>query len=224
MPEKKEYRRQCPECKKDLVYSSLRWYLHAKLKGGKCNYCSNVIRGKSSNRKGMKHSSETKRLMSLSKMGVKKSVITRSKMSEFQKNRYSDLCEIQKTSNVVKVAMRRPDVRKRHLEALHHSKWLKVRTDKGQLELINKWNRLGFDFEPNYQIHTDADLFYVDGYDKKKNVVLEYDSKYHKKSSQKEKDSIRQKKIINILNPKKFWRYDSDIGKMRNVLGDFNNV
>ena len=55
---------------------------------------------------------------------------------------------------------------------LHQSQWLKVKTDKGQLELIDKWNKLGFDFEPNYQVKTDQDLFYVDGYDKEKNVAL----------------------------------------------------
>ena len=130
-------------------------------------------------------------------------------MSLSQKRRYTNLEERKKSSSAIKIAMHRPDVRKRHIEALHHSKWVKVRTDKGQLELLNKWNKLGFNFEPNYQIHTDCDLFYIDGYDKEKNVVLEYDSKYHNKPHQKQKDSIRQQKIIDILQPSKFWRFDS---------------
>ena len=57
---------------------------------------------------------------------------------------------------------------------------------KGQLELINKWNKIGFNFEPNYQVKDDQDLFYIDGYDKERNVVLEYDSKYHNRKQQKE--------------------------------------
>ena len=60
-------------------------------------------------------------------------------------------------------------------------------------------------------IHKNAD-------DKEKNVILEYDSKYHLKSKQQKKDLIRQNKIIDILKPKKFWRYDTVNKKLRNVL------
>jgi actin-related protein len=38
------------------------------------------------------------------------------------------------------------------------------------------------------------------------------------RSKQKEKDLIRQNKIINILKPKKFWRYDVINKQFRNVL------
>lgn len=113
--------------------------------------------------------------------------------------------------------MHRPEVRKKHLEGLHHSQWLKVRTDKGQIELLEKWNRLGFNFEANYQVKTDFDLFYLDGYDKSKNVVIEYDTKYHFKSAQMSKDMLRQQKIIDILKPKKFWRYNSQNKTIENV-------
>jgi len=116
-------------------------------------------------------------------------------------------------------AMHRPDVRKKHITGLHHSKWLKVRTDKGQLEMIACWNKMGFKFEPNYQVHTDTDLFYIDGYDKEHGVVLEYDSKYHNKGHQQQKDLIRQQKIIDILKPKKFWRYNAVKKQCKNVLG-----
>ena len=138
-------------------------------------------------------------------------------MSIAQKKRYSESDERKKASDIAKIAMHRPDVRKRHIESLHRSEWLKVKTDKGQLELIEKWNRLGFNFEPNYQIHTYEDLFYIDGYDKKHNVVLEYDSKYHTKLKQKKKDLIRQNKIINLLNPKVFWRYNAVTNKFQDV-------
>jgi hypothetical protein len=116
------------------------------------------------------------------------------------------------------MAMRRPEIRKKHIEALHQSKWLKVKTDRGQLELLDKWNRLGFQFEPNYQVHTDTDLFYVDGYDKEHGVVMEYDAKYHLKPYQRQKDLVRQQKIIDILHPKRFWRYDAVNRKCKDVL------
>ncbi len=112
-------------------------------------------------------------------------------------------------SNGTKKMWKNPKTRKKLYDALSKTKWIKVRSDNGQLELLEKWNRLGFHFEPNYQLHTDDFLCYVDGYDKEKNVVLEYDGYYHKKSTQKQKDLKRQQKIIEILKPKKFWRYNS---------------
>jgi hypothetical protein len=211
-----KYKKNCPQCGKDMFYSSMDSLSHCK--NTKCNYCANVIRGKSSNRKGCHHRDESKQLISLSKIGIKESEVICLKKSESQKKRYSNIEERNNTSNVVKLAMHRPDVRKKHLDALHHSRWIKVKTDKGQLELLNKWNRLGFNFEPNYQLKTNEDLFYVDGYDKEKNVVLEYDSKYHKKLGQKNKDLIRQQKIINILNPNKFWRYNPDNKQFKDIL------
>ena len=104
--------------------------------------------------------------------------------------------------------------------ALAKSNWIKVRMDMGQQELIDKWNRLGFKFETNYQLHRGKDLFYLDGYDKEHNVVLEFDSKYHNIPSQLKRDFIRQQKIIDILTPKKFWRYNSVKKQCENVLGD----
>jgi hypothetical protein len=48
---------------------------------------------------------------------------------------------------------------------------------------------------------------------------MEYDGKYHfTKSGQKEKDRIRQTKIIDILKPKKFWRYNAMNKQFRNIL------
>ena len=116
--------------------------------------------------------------------------------------------------------MHRPDVRKKHIKALSETKYLKCKTDKGQLELLEKWNILGFKFEPNYKIYTDDDLFYIDGYDKDHNVVIEYDSKYHSRLGQKKTDLIRQNKIIEILHPKKFWRFNAIDKTWNDVVGD----
>ncbi len=212
----KEYKRNCVKCGKEMFYVSLDSMNHCK--SGKCNYCANVIRGNSSNRKGCHHTNESKKLISLSKMGVGQSLETKKKRSIIRKNLYKNPEEVEKLAKKVKAAMRRPDVRKRHLDALHKSQWIKVKTDVGQLRLLEKWNKLGFNFEPNYQIHTDSDLFYIDGYDKDKNVVFEYDSSYHNQFGQKKKDLVRQRKIVDILHPKKFWRFDSASKKFQNIL------
>ncbi len=53
---------------------------------------------------------------------------------------------------------------------------------------------------------------------KYENVVLEYDGRYHSKPQQK--DLLRQQKIIDILKPKKFWRYNSTTKQIKNILGE----
>ena len=169
----------CPLCKQQIVHKSYLCFWRASKENRMCLNCHKIITSKTHFKHGHKSYNPT--------------------TPE----------EIKKRKHIIKLAMHKPEIRKKHLDALHASRWIKVKTDIGQLELLEKWNRLGFKFEPNYQIHTDCDLFYIDGYDKEKNVVLEYDSKYHNKPHQKQKDSIRQQKIIDILQPSKFWRFDS---------------
>jgi very-short-patch-repair endonuclease len=140
---------------------------------------------------GKHHSDEMKKKQSERNLGRKLSTETKKRLKNA-----SILC------------WENPTIRKKYYDALAKTKWINVRTDVGQLELIEKWNRLGFNFEPNFQLKTDDFLYYLDGYDKEKNVVLEYDGKYHSRQSQKKQDQIRQQNIIDILKPKKFWRYN----------------
>jgi len=139
------YKRNCPDCGKEILYTSLASFRRVN-PNSKYRYCCNVIRGNPSNRKGCKHSGESKSLISKSQTGRKLSLHTRFLMSSFQK-------------------------------------------------------------------------FYVDGYDPIHNIVLEYDGKYHTSVGQQKRDLIRQQKIIDILHPKKFWRYDSKNKSFQNVLG-----
>jgi hypothetical protein len=124
----------------------------------------------------------------------------------------------------VSTAMNRPDVKKRHMDALFKSGYLGPKMDVGQPEMLGKWNRLGFNFVPNFKLKGEASLFYLDGYDEENNVVFEYDTSYHKKLSQKVKDTFRQDVIIRILNPKSFWRYDAVEKKFNCVYRNNNSV
>lgn len=141
--------------------------------------------------------------------GIKFSEFRKSVHSLSQKRRYLNPMESLKTSKSVFEAMNRPEVKRNHTEALFRSGYLVPRMDLGQPEMLEKWNRLGFKFIPNYKVKCDNHLFYLDGYDSNNNVVFEFDSPYHKKFGQKNKDLIRQDLIIKTLNPKSFWRYDS---------------
>ncbi len=120
-----------------------------------------------------------------------------------------------KLSIALKVAWKDSLKRKKMLE---RCRWKNTSADKGQLELLKKWNTIGFQFLPNYRVKTNTDLFYVDGYDPSHKVVLEYDSKYHFSEPQKSKDLVRQNKIIDILKPKKFWRYNAINKQFRDIL------
>ena len=211
------FKRNCPECKKEIIYISEETFRKSKPES-KCRYCSNVLRGNPSNRRGCKHTEDSKAKISFFQTGIKRSINTRTAMSLGQKLRCSNPNEIRKMSERAKIAMHRPEVRRKHLNALAKTKWLIIQTDNGQLEILNKWNRLGFHFEPNYQVHMDGFLAYVDGYDPINNVVLEYDSKYHKSIGQQHRDKIREQKIINALQPKKFWRYNVENKTFKNVL------
>lgn len=192
------FTRLCPQCNRMLSYTRNYTRKLADKNKSLCSFCvnggmNNPMFGKASfGMLGKKQSKKFRCLISKRMIGTTKSILTKEKIS----------CS-------VKLKLSNPDVRKRHLDALHHSQWLKVRTDKGQLELLEKWNRLGFQFQPNFQVKTDTDLFYIDGYDGVNSVVLEYDTKYHKKYEQKQRDEVRQQRIIDILKPRKFWRYDS---------------
>jgi hypothetical protein len=50
----------------------------------------------------------------------------------------------------------------------------------------------------------------LDGYDKKRNIVFEYDEPKHNKKSQIEKDRRREKIIIEKLKPKMFLRFNEE--------------
>jgi hypothetical protein len=150
---------------------------------------------------GKKHTPESRDKMRVAQLGMPKS----------EAHRLA-------SAMATKIAMHRPDVRERHVKALAETKWFGKSVDRGQMGVLSKWNSMGFKFVPNYQIHTDTDLFYVDGYDEGRNVVMEYDSKYHHRAYQQRKDLDRQQKIIGILKPKKFWRYDAINRLWKNVL------
>lgn len=207
-----EFERNCPKCGSQIIHKSKRECIarflckQATKKQSKCKRCSALEQ--------ITTESKRQKLSILHKghscfEGRHHSDITKRKLAEVRKGKLHDDQTKLKMSREIRKAMYRPDVRKKHIRALADTKYLGKSTDRGQIELLNKWNRFGFKFEPNYQIYTNDFLCYLDGYDPIHNVVLEYDSKYHNKPNQKQKDLVRQQKIIDILHPKKFWRYDA---------------
>lgn len=107
---------------------------------------------------------------------------------------------------------------------------LKIKFGKGNLANVNKkacefidklniemkWNLIHALNGGEYEISG----YSLDGYDKEKNIVFEYDESRHYgiDNKLKEKDIIRQNKIINNLIPTEFWRYNERQKKLYNVL------
>lgn len=90
--------------------------------------------------------------------------------------------------------------------------------DKNSNKFFEKINKNGYEFNSTVFM----DIGYVaDGYDKNKHIWIEYDTPYHDKPKQKEKDLIRQNNIVqyfkNIKTPlKSFMRIN--VNKEGNIL------
>jgi hypothetical protein len=67
-------------------------------------------------------------------------------------------------------------------------------------------NKLGYTFQhamtPEGEFFINELFFWVDGYDVKNNVVVEYDEPHHEWTRHKRKDEVRQNEIINHLKCK----------------------
>ena len=174
--------RKCPMCGENVLYRRYHTWWRANRENRRCGDCAEKCKVKTQFKKGHKNIANT--------------LSARRKMSESQKMRYSNPRERENTSKSVKKAMHKPDVRRKHLDALGKSKYFGKTVDVDQVRIINKLNLLGFYFEINYQFRSDVNIYYIDGYDKIHNIILEIDSAYHKKPKQIEKDIIRQNIII----------------------------
>ena len=58
----------------------------------------------------------------------------------------------------------------------------------------------------------------LDGYDKERNIVFEYDESRHNSPSKKPFDLIRQKRIIDKINPLMFVRYNERFNTLIDVI------
>lgn len=58
----------------------------------------------------------------------------------------------------------------------------------------------------------------LDGYDKKNNIVFEYDEPKHNAPSVKKNDKLREQRIIQKINPKMFIRYDEENDVLYDVI------
>ena len=62
------------------------------------------------------------------------------------------------------------------------------------------------------------DGFYPDGYDKRKNIVFEYDESWHNSKKHKEYDKWKESCIVRKINPTMFIRYNKESNRLYDSL------
>jgi len=64
--------------------------------------------------------------------------------------------------------------------------------------------------------------YFVDGYDKEKNIVFEYDEPIHHTPSHSNQDIQRQNRIVNSIKPTMFVRYDEKTNRLYDSITNIN--
>ena len=218
MIENKKWTRNCPECDKELPYVS-----HTNLKRANKNnsVCSSCVRkGEGNPFYGKQHSDEVRDACGDRFRGHIKSEEHIRKWKDTVKKNGSMAGE--NNAMYGKVGELNPFYGKKHSE----ESLRKIRLKQIEYVTIKIFN--GGQMHPNYNINSISILeqtakelgitdlqhaenggefhikelgYWVDGYSKEKNIVIEYDEKYHftSEGKLKEKDVIRQTEIENYL-------------------------
>jgi hypothetical protein len=197
------HKKQCPSCGIDQVYKRRNDLLGAIRKNTKCIKCSNSekARGKNNPMYGKKHSKETIQKI---KEKRKEQVITdeiRKKMSESHIKRLSEhnhwngkthTDETRKKMRLSAIA---------YIDKINGQMFPKYNIES--IPIIEEYGKQhGYNFqhaENGGEFYIEKLGYWVDGYDKEKNVVIEFDEPQHKYY---ENDKQREEEIKNFLGCK----------------------
>jgi hypothetical protein len=127
-------------------------------------------------RTGTKHSRATRLMMSLSRGGSNNHFLGKTHTTEAKS-------EIGRKSRILRL--------KRLVEL-----GIPVNEDRGAKEWFTKLNAQGFNYHPRVFLKETECGYVADGYDENLHIWYEYDTPYHRKLSQKQKDLVRQQNII----------------------------
>lgn len=206
--ESKKWKRNCPRCGKELIYktkSQLEYSVNGRpdkrdKPSGLCKECYYSTWTRFS---GFNHTGKTKSKMSKQTSGVnnpmfgkKHSIDTRRKIQEKRK------------LQTISEETRRKMSRSHKLRVTRGEKFVCPNYNRKSISLIEAYGKKhGYDFQhaENGGEFFIAELgYWVDAYDRQKNVVLEVDEKHHYNmdGSLREKDVIRQKEIEEFLSCK----------------------
>ena len=181
---KKKFQRDCPKCNLNLNYSAYSNYRRAVNDNSNCRKCSQMDKWTDELRKNMSNVHKGKTLSESHKIAL-----TTSKIGK-------------PTSSSAKLKMRKSmiaNIEERHFNGGQ----MKPNYNVSSIPIIEaKANELGITdlqhAENGGEFYIKELGYWVDGYSKEKNIVIEFDEKNHK--YQIEKDTQRQNEITEFLN------------------------
>lgn len=213
------YIRKCPNCKKEIIYKKKRYCDDAEKNNRKCRYCwmnSEDYRQKISKvHKGKILTDEIKEKMRKSKLGRKRMPFSEEWKLKI-KNGHLGKKHSEETKKKIGIANKncsdetRLKLRKARIKQIQKDKFdgnqISPSFNKDACKIIDEYGKNhGYNFQHamNGGEHFIPELgYWVDGYDKNKNVVIEYYEKFHSWGKHKIKTEYRQKQIINFLKCK----------------------
>jgi len=209
------YKRNCPNCGIEIIYKTNRYYKDATKNDTNCRICCNS--GENHGMYGKHHTEETRIKMKLARANYTHSAETKQKISIGKigdKNPFYGKFHTD-------TSRQKMSLKGKFREKTNETK-LKMRLST--IEYIEQRQLLGGQLQPNYNIssipileQTAKELgitdlqhaenggeyyikelgYWVDGYSKEKNIVIEYYEKHHNRKI--EKDLQRQEEITNLL-------------------------
>ena len=203
--------RKCPKCKKELSYKRRQICLVRYHKNSLCKSCFQI--GEKAFWYGKTHSIDTNQKISKANKGRKVSKETKQKLSE-QKIGKNNPRYGKKATEEHREKMR--------LAALNRIKkqGIMVSFNLNACKFINELNKkFGWNLQhAKNGGEIEISGYCVDGYDKDKNIVFEYDERHHNGPKRKQKDINRQQIIMEKIKPSMFIRYDEKNDRLYDTL------
>lgn len=239
-----KFKKDCPKCNKEQFYSRKDVLILAIKNNSPCLSCSQkgkIVSEETRNKirkkvKGFHHTDEVKKKISICMKGRKKSKEHVEKVRNALKGRIPTIEERRKNSEWHK-GKSTSWKGKKHTEETKYKlrmatindlkrKGIKIGTRESMnfnekacqyIEKLNKergWNLQHALNGGEVELYG----YFVDGYDKKRNIIFEYDEKRHNESYWKKKDIIRQNNLIKKVEPTVFLRYDEQWNNLYEIF------
>lgn len=192
IPENGIWKRVCRNCKKEIIYSCRNSFNTGNRKNALCRVCATIESSKHVDKSVFKTEEYREK---------QRRMMFKMRQTNSYGEQFKEKCRINKLKKI-----QEQGVSKTYNEKA--CKFIDEINIKLRLNLQHALN--GGEFN--------VSGFSLDGYDKEKNVVFEYDEPKHNKKCQIEKDKKRQEIIINKLNPIKFFRFNEEYVKLVDVI------
>lgn len=187
------WKRICSSCGNEMIYSCRRSYNICEKNNVICRKCANKKNAKIKDISWMR-SNDYRQKMSES--------LKKARKTDSYGDSFKEKCRINRAKNVLNGILNQPQYNKIACEFINNINkkfgWMLVHAENGGEKVING--------------------FFVDGYDKDKNIVFEYDEPKHCTLWQERRDHVKENVIINAINPSKFIRYSEKYGTMYDII------